>query len=459
MKKRKIEREDKKIERTKNIAIKEGSAYSLMDGFGLRFITPYALALGASNFQIGILSSLPTLIGHLVQLPFLKSMEKYSRKTIVFLGVLLQALFWIPLILIGFLYFYHGLSAKSAVIYLIISYTFMVIFGSIASPFWNSWMKDIIIKDIGSYFGKRNRVMGIAAILSMLIAGLILNYFGKNAFYGFLIIFTIAFFGRIFSSFLITKQYEPKFEFNDGYYFTFFSFIKRMLSNNFGRFVLFASLISFATAIASPFFAVYMLENLNFSYFYFTIVILSAPIGHILFMPFWGKFSDKYGNVEAIRITGTLIPLVPFLWVITILFNNSNTVFILPYLLVVEMISGFAWSGFNLALGDFVYDAVSRQRIAICFSYFNILNSSGIFLGAILGGLFASGFSPTFGMNAIIFVFILSAILRFLFVMIFTPMIKEVRPVKKFEFKDHMPFIHHLYINGFRFMRLHPFSE
>ena len=48
--------EEKLIERAKKISVKEGSAHSVMEGFGSRYITPFALAIGANNAQIGLLN-------------------------------------------------------------------------------------------------------------------------------------------------------------------------------------------------------------------------------------------------------------------------------------------------------------------------------------------------------------------------------------------------------------------
>jgi len=89
--------EEELKEKTKKLSVKDGSAYSVMDGFGLRYITPYALSLGASNAQIGLLTSIPNLIGNFSQIFTSKVMEKYSRKKIILFGVVLQALMWIPL--------------------------------------------------------------------------------------------------------------------------------------------------------------------------------------------------------------------------------------------------------------------------------------------------------------------------------------------------------------------------
>ena len=249
------------------ISIREGSSYSFMDGFGLRFITPYALALGAGTTQIGVLSSVPGLLGNLSQIGTIKLMSRTTRRKIVFWSVLFQAIMWLPLILIGFFFFFYGISSVFAVSLLIVSYSILIIVGAVAGPAWNSWMKDIVPLRVGEFFGRRSRIVGIIALSSMLAAGLILHYFEKSqVFYAFAIMFFIAFVGRSLSAYFFTKQYEPKFFYKPESYFSFRQFVRKMLYNNFGRFVLFVSLVSFSTAVASPFFAVYMLGDLKFSY-------------------------------------------------------------------------------------------------------------------------------------------------------------------------------------------------
>jgi hypothetical protein len=60
--------EIKKRAKARKVSIAEGSAYSVMDGFGLRNITSYAVALNSSNFVIGMLNSVPSLIGNIAQI-------------------------------------------------------------------------------------------------------------------------------------------------------------------------------------------------------------------------------------------------------------------------------------------------------------------------------------------------------------------------------------------------------
>ena len=99
--------EEEKIlkETAKRNSIRDGSAYSLMDGVGLRYITPYALSLGLSNRLIGFLAVFPTLFGNILRIIFNKSYYNHNRKKMVLSFVFIQAFFWLPLILIGFFIF------------------------------------------------------------------------------------------------------------------------------------------------------------------------------------------------------------------------------------------------------------------------------------------------------------------------------------------------------------------
>jgi MFS family permease len=91
-------------------------------------------------------------------------------------------------------------------------------------------------------------------------------------------------------------------------------------------------------------------------------------------------------------------------------------------------VSGVTWAGFNLAAGNFTYDAVTRQRMGICVAYMTILSGIGVFLGAIIGGIIAS--LPIKFMNIFLFVFLVSGIARLIVILFMMHKIEEVRPVK-----------------------------
>lgn len=426
-----MEKEELLKEEAKKISIKDGSSYSIMDGMGLRYITPYALAFGVSNKFIGFLSMFPSLLGNFMRLMFERIYERKSRKKTVVFWATMQTIFWLPLIITGLLYFIFDMSLLYSSILLVISYSGIVVSGSLASPAWSSWMQDIVQKDRGKYFSKRSRINGAVALISMLIAGFILDHFSQNKiFFGFMILFSLAAIGRFFSVSYIKKQHEPKFEFNKKSYFSFFQFVKKMHSNNFGKYVIFVSLISFGVALCSPFFAVYMLKDLQFSYVFFTIITMTSIVATLIFLPFWGRLSDKYGNVIVFRLCAVFISFVPVFWLLSSFLNLTQTT-LLILLIIIEIISGFVWAGFNLSTSNFVYDAVSRQKLALCITYFSFINSIGSLIGAIIGGVLSSSQSfSLFGLSPILSLFLLSGIFRLAPSLFIGIKLKEVKTVE-----------------------------
>lgn len=428
------EREIDFKEKSKILSIKEGAALNAMNGFGLKYITPYALAIGANNTIIGLLSSLPSLLGTLSQIKSSKIIEKIPRKKIVVGGAIIQAIMWLPLMLVGFCYFFLGVSSFISSILLLIFYTLIILSGSFPVPAWSSWMKDLTGENPSKYFGKRTRILTLVELMSMLCAGLILEHFKKTGvFTGFLILFTLAFVGRAISAYFLSKKYEPKMVPSEGYYFSFLQFLKKMKNNNFGKYVIFTTLISFATAIASPFFAVYMLKDLALSYYEFTIVLLIVPTMTIIMLPLWGRFASKYGNILTIKISGIFVGFIPLLWLFSSHISDYGKGILLFYLIIIECFSGFWWSGLNLSTTNFVYDAVTRERMAICIAYAHITTAIGVLIGTTIGGFISSWNYPILGLKPILFVFLLSGIARLIVSLVMLPKIKEVRNVDKFK--------------------------
>ena len=383
--------EQKEIERTKKISITEGNFSSLQTGCGTNNIIPYALILGQGNPQLnnflGLLTSLPSLLGNLSQLFTYKLMEKYSRKKIISFFVLLQALMWIGIIATGTFFLFLQLNSTISLSLLVLFYSLLIFFGAFAGPAWVSLMKDLVTTDKGKYFGKRNKINGFVSLFSFLIAGLIINYLDKPyVLYGFFLVFVIALFGRTMSSFLFTKHYYPELKLEKDYYFSFIQFAKKMPYNNFGKFTIFVALFTLTVSIASPFFTMYTLNDLHLSYIQWTIIVITNALTTLIFMPLWGKFADKYGNLKVMKLTGAVVPIFPLLYASTAYISISN--FHL-FLLVCsfEFLSGLIWAGFNLCASNFIYDAVTRQRTTICSAYYGLVNGIGVFIGATIGGI------------------------------------------------------------------------
>ncbi len=405
-------------------SIRDGSAHAIMDSAGSSSISPLAIALGASNSSIGFISSLPNLISSLFQLKTPKLMEKYSRKSIVTKFVLFQACIWLLIAMISLLNF----KLDTAVFFLLFFYILLIAFNSAIAPAWTSWMKDLVpAEESGKYFGRRSMIIGSVGLVSLLLVGAILDEFKKAdyLFAGFAALFGVAFLARLVSRHFLLKKYEPKLELSHNYYFSFKQFLKSMHTNNFGRFVIFVALFQFAVQVASPFFVVYMLKQLNFAYITYTFLITSQTLATLITMPLFGKLGDKYGNMFLIKSSSMLIPAIPFLW----LFSSN-----FYYLFAVQALTGVLWASFNLGASNFLYDAVSRERIGLCVAYSSILTTSGAFLGATFGGFLSTYIAN--GLTSFFVLLVISGVLRFLVPMLMLKSIREVRPVKKFDMRE-----------------------
>lgn len=440
----------KKVEKSLKLSIQDGSFFSTSLGFGPSYFSPFALALNATSSQIGILYAIIGLFPSIVQLKASELIRKFSRKKIVLRSVMIQILLWIPIILTGVL-FYMGVPHMIWVLIALIGLFY--VFNGVSAPAWFSWMGSLIPENIrGRYFAKRNRIMGFFGLVAMIISAVILdsmkgvgisrgNILGYTLL-GFGILFVLAALTRIGSWTLLKRQYEPRLKVRKKDGFSFWQFLKVAPSTSFGRFTLFRGVFSIAIGIAGPFWVVYMLRNLGFSYMWFMGITVSGIVFQLLFLPLLGKASDRFGNVKIIKICSGLIFLVPIFWIASVLISSDLGVKI--YLLLVPaVISGFAFAGYNLATNNYVYDAVSVQKRGFGVSYMNLLVGVGTFIGASIGSLIALiGISF---MNTILFIFLISGIARFLVAIFGVKYLREVRNVKKFS--------SHYLIRGFRPMQ------
>jgi hypothetical protein len=121
---------------------------------GGTFLVAMAVSLGATNSQLGILAALP-MFSNIFQLLSIWLVKKYNNRRGV--TVLTNILGRIPLFLIAALPFLF--STGSSVQALIFLLFFHYVFGAVAGPSWNSWIKDLVPeKQLGTYFSRRGRL-------------------------------------------------------------------------------------------------------------------------------------------------------------------------------------------------------------------------------------------------------------------------------------------------------------
>ncbi|HLD35304.1 MAG TPA: MFS transporter [Planctomycetota bacterium] len=407
-------------------SIIEGGAASVMGGFGDSKIGYFAIFLNASNPLIAFLAAFPPVIGTLTQLISVKILDRSGkRKPLILPGVIINMLMWLPIFLLPFLF------PAAGPVLLIIAVVVSTGAVNFSIPAWNSLMGDLTEPaKRGRYFAKRNIFVMSFSWISTVAAYGVLEYFKlTNEWIGFGIIFGVAFISRGVSAYYLKKMVEPAYVAKKDDYFSFWDFLRRSPKSNFAHFVFYVALITLAVNISGPFFAVYMIRDLKFSYTQIAIIDTGQIVIQILMMRYWGGLCDRYGNRSVLSFTGWLISFVPILWLI-----SPNFYAIIMF----QVFAGLIWSGFSLAAGNFIFDAVSPPKRARCVAYFTLINTLGLFFGSIFGGwisLYLPNQLSLFGWSMVLasslqVLFLISGLLRLLISSIFLSHIKEVRKVE-----------------------------
>jgi MFS family permease len=410
----------------------DGAFYSGMVGFGESFFILLMNALKATNYQVGVFAALPQLCVAFSQFISIEIIERIRhRKGIVLAGASTQALM---LGVIGIMLLMGKLNPWIAI--LLVSIYFSV--NGIAIPAWNSLIGDLTQGiDRGEYFGKRNGICQVMLFLAFLAAGLTLQRCDTLAvpLKGFAIIILISMACRIFSVGFLAIHFDVPYRKIEGAYFSFWDFIRRTPQSNFAHFTFFMMAINFCVSISGPFFAIYMRQDLGWSYWQYTIGQGVSVLIQFVSMRRWGIVADRYGNMLVMRITAVLLPLLPIMW----LFSRNYY-----YLMFLMFLSGLSWGGWALSSGNFFFDAVTPQKRARCSAYLNFFACIGVFLGAMFGGYITTHVPQTVHLGAISFTFfsvlqaafLISGLLRFIAMIIFMPITHEVREVRKPDTKD-----------------------
>ena len=409
-------RQSAKIKKSLFYSIVDGSFWAIMYGFGETYLAAFAIFLRANNIQIGLLTSLPLLLGSISQFFSLKLIDLFrSRKRFVVVSALIQALMWLPIILVFFL---NGWSVYFLIVFSIVYW----VSGMISAPAWNSWISDLVDPHKrGIYFGKRSKIIGLITLISIVFGGITLDLFKdgmSEQYIGFAVIFLIALFARLVSVFFLNKKYDPGLHIREEDKFSFIAFLKQLRYRNYGLLVIFLTLMNFSVYMAGPFFAAYWLYDLKLSYVAYMIIIVAQFVTRYISLPIWGMLSDTYGTKKILSLTGYLMPVVPFLW----LFSTS-----FYYLILIQFYAGIVWAGFELSSFNFVFDTTTPPKRARCVAYYNVINGVLIFLGVTIGSLIVR-YNQLFWTKYYL-VFLVSGVLRYAVSIYFLPKLREVRKV------------------------------
>lgn len=399
-----------------------------MSGICDNFLSAFAIHLGASVPQIAWLTAIPQMIGAWLQLLSVWVGLHCARKSLIVAGAALQAL-----VLPGII-FVAAATPVSAVSIVIACAVLYHTTGNFIQPHWRALMGGLVpARRRGRFFAHRTRLAMITAFTAFASGGLFLNYADDagHADLGFALLFFAAFSGRAVSAWFLSRMHDPapqaSADAERAFHQTWRSLVEAAKNRTFRDYTFFVAGMQGMVALSAPFFSVYMLRGLEFSYLQFTANIATSILVQFLTLGAWGRVSDHLGNRVVIIVTSLLIPLLPALWIVSESFW---------YLLCVQVLAGIAWSGFSLSTSNYLYDLRPHHtHFATYAAVQSGLSATAIFCGALTGGYLASIMPASMGFpgmeihlrHPLLGVFAVSAVLRLLVALWFIPRAQEPR--------------------------------
>jgi len=390
----------------------DGTFATVMVALTETFGIAAAVSLKAPSMAIALLGSTPLLLGSLGQY-FLPAIidTRHARKAHVLTGVGLQGAFLVAAAFTGFLRSPYAAWAYVACIAL------AGVCANVTTASWVSWMGDLVPPEIrGRHFAWRNRLFAVVNLSCAMLAGLSASdYTSHNAPWTFFTwIFVAAGAARALSYQALKRQYEPpvvpakerpRFRVTP--------------SRDFKTFCYAHALVQGAAAMSAPFFGVWYLRDLHFSYLALAITSCCMILGSIIALPVWGKLADRIGNRNTLRIAGLLISVVPLPY---LAFTSQLAVWI------INVGGGVACAGYNLVSFNHMLSASENKDRARLSAYASAVTGVVVFSMTLLGGALATRL-PVLFVWQLQTLFLVSAVMRLLTFSYFFPRLQEYTPV------------------------------
>lgn len=377
-------------------------------------LTSFLLELGATSVEIGLLSSIPLFVNLLQPLGAYLAGRTTSRHWYGLWVFGLSRVLWLILLLkiaaIGDSQTEH----HHLVIWTLVIVLATHVLGSLGSASWFSWMATLVPRRLrGRYFGIRNSAANLINLVCIPLMGLGISVWKGGTIQGYSIVLflgVVAGLGSLVFQFFIVdvnpQAPAPEIRGSASCDSTepAFNWFKDV---NYLRFLLYFGLWTFAVNLSSPFFNLYMLDNLHLDVSLVTLYNSLTAGANLLLLVIWGKLADRFGNRPILIVVGILVAVTPLFWLGTGHHSISSWV----WLPLIHLLGGGTWAAIDLCSNNIQMSiAPSSRSQATYFAIAAAITGVSGALGTTTGGFLAQVTS----LGGLPGLFALSAVLRLL---------------------------------------------
>lgn len=362
-------------------SLTDGLAYSLMVGLGESFFSAFVLARGHGEVAASLIATAPLFVGSLIQLsgPKMTTLMGSLRRWMLTVAAV-QALSLLILAL------FSQTSSGYGAIFLVCTLFWTA--GLAAGPAWNAWLIQLIPPRVRTgFFASRSRWCHLFIFLGLVAGGVILHETKRHdqVMMGFALAFTLAALARFVSTWALAQHEAPPINTLSEGPLHLKAMNRKFQSSALRPLMIFLLLFQGATHISSSFFTPFMLQQLHLDYATYMALLAAALLSRFVALAFARDWIERWGLRRVFVASVFLIAPMPALW------NLTDSVGVL---LTLQSLSGIGWGFFELVAFLTLFNELPAKDRSHLLTYFNLLQTSGIVLGAIAGSLLFQALEP-----------------------------------------------------------------
>ncbi|MFK9090638.1 MFS transporter [Bacillus salipaludis] len=393
------------------ISIYHGMVSTIALNLASNFFPIFSISiLGATNYQVGLISSLPPLVALIMTIPAAVVLNRLEQqKKMVAMSVLWARVMFLLLAAVVFLH-----SAYQAWAFLIVV-ALMNVPGTISNIGWQTLISGMIKEERrGAFFSDRNRLLTIVGMVTTLMIGIVMKKQSEHP-AAYQVLFVIAFLFGLLEVFFLMKhkeKAEPKSSKDQKKSSMDWSIFK---DKGYKWFLITALCFNFSWQMAWGLFNIYNVKYAHATILWISIFSVANQLMQIFSFPLWKRWAEQKSNTLMLIWVAAGMATAPFL---TVLSTN------LVYLTFVQMTSGFFVSGTMLLLFNLLLEKSPKEKRTYCITTYNVLLSFVAFIAPQIGIwlLEVTGIQTSMG---------IISILRFMSALVFLLMYLKFRKTKK----------------------------
>ena len=372
-------------ERGLRLVLYDGVASQAMQTFtGGAFLVAFALQLGASNVQIGLLSAIPTL-ANVFQLWSIRLVQRYPRRQVVVYASVLGRTMLFLIAAIPFL-------PRASPVLLLLGTVVLQVNLSVAGGSWTSWMHDLIPRErLGQFFSQRmvwSQSVGIGLSLACAVGLDAFHRQTANSTLGYVVLFLLGGIVGMVGVGLLARTPEPAIRLIKS---RFGELLRQPFrSVNFRALIIYNALWNFAVNLAAPFFTVYLLQQLQFSITYVILLTTLSQVTTVFALRWWGRYADRYGYKSILSLCAPLYLICILGWTFAT-FPDPHR-FTLPLLVGLHALMGVATAGTGLSASSIGLKLAPEGEGTSYLAVISFTNALAAGAAPVVGGLLADFF-------------------------------------------------------------------